>query len=247
MRIDRSKPEDARYIRRAELLDNGRFIVHCQFEAQSRVLHSSPVIYIDKTFKRTACNELEFNGYDGATQRITTLARVYTDMESSEAYEYAISLVFRLAEEDVGEPLKFAHLIPIGHRAGHRIRAILIDMHGGQAKGLLKYFQNRFPIGNEMDHLTSIVKVCRVHYTRSIAGDNGKSLKTKDVESRMIPTALERIQRSTMYMLTSYTCRYSTPACQPPKYRRQGYHREHINQPTRKCIAWLTARQLAEA
>jgi hypothetical protein len=186
MRIDGGKPADARYIRRAELLDNGRFIVHCQFQAQSHLLHSSPVIYFDKTFQRTACNELEFNGFDGATQRITTLARVFTDMESSEAYEHAISLVFRLAEEDVGEPLHFGHLTPDGHGSKQRIRAIIIDMHGGQAKGLLKCFQNRFPIGNEIEHLTSIAKVCRVHYTRTITGDHGKSLKTKGVDSRMI-------------------------------------------------------------
>jgi hypothetical protein len=145
MRIDRSKPEDARYIRRAELLDSGRFIVHCQFEAQSRVLHSSPVIYIDKTFKRTVCNELEFNGYDGATQRITTLARAYTDMESSDAYEYAISLVFRLAEEDVGEPLKFGHLIPVGHRSQHRIRAYTSTFSPSPENPLVHTIRGRLP------------------------------------------------------------------------------------------------------
>lgn len=142
MKIDSNLPESLRYVRKCEQLDNGKFIILCQFKRQSELLFQSSVLYIDKTFKRTkACDEIEFNSFDMAQQRTTTLARVYTNMNSASAYEHVFQLVFDQASQDVGEKICFAPLLPRRH-AGPAIKAILVDMDGGQAKGLQKYFDN---------------------------------------------------------------------------------------------------------
>lgn len=147
---------------------------------------------MDKTFKRTACNELEFNAWDSATDKIVTIARVYSDMESTEAYDHAITLVFDQAEKDVGRRLTFSHLCPKDEPLPSEcIQSILVDMHGGQAKGIMKYFQDRRAINNPYEHLHGLVKVCHVHYIRSIDGER-KSLKTNGVpDGNTLHTSLQ--------------------------------------------------------
>jgi hypothetical protein len=64
MELDRFLPKESHYARRAELLDSGAFIVHCQLPAQSRLLAKAEVLYMDKTFKRSSTvNEVEINTY----------------------------------------------------------------------------------------------------------------------------------------------------------------------------------------
>jgi hypothetical protein len=184
MKLDRILPKNLRYVRKCELLDNGKFIIHCQFEDQSKLLAESRVLYVDKTFKRTACNELEFNSYDKGTGRITTLARIYTDLEDRQAYCQAFRSLFEVTERDIGRPIQLDHLTSHPDHVHVRTRttlyAVLVDMHGGQAKGLMDYLQSRYPLPSAETHLSGLVKVCRVHYNRSIIGER-KSLKSKGV------------------------------------------------------------------
>jgi hypothetical protein len=50
-----------------------------------------------------------------------------------------------------------------------QIRAILVDEHGGQIKGIGTYFASEYPAEGDADwHVLRIVKVCQVHYERSI-------------------------------------------------------------------------------
>jgi hypothetical protein len=187
MRLDRVLPKAQRYVRKCELLDNGKFIIHCQFEDQSKLLGKSTVLYVDMTFKRTACNELEFNSYDKGTGRITTLARIYTDLEDRQAYSQAFRSVFEVTERDIGRPIQLDHLMSHPDHQYIKSRptmyAVLVDMHGGQALGLMDYLQSRYPLSEPGRHLSGLVKVCRVHYERSIIGER-KSLKTKGVPTR---------------------------------------------------------------
>jgi hypothetical protein len=152
MKLDRILPKNLRYVRKCELLDNGKFIIHCQFEDQSKLLAESRVLYVDKTFKRTACNELEFNSYDKGTGRITTLARIYTDLEDRQAYCQAFRSLFEVTERDIGRPIQLDHLTSHPDHVHVRTRTTL----------------------------SGLVKVCRVHYNRSIIGER-KSLKSKGV------------------------------------------------------------------
>jgi hypothetical protein len=184
MRLDRVLPKILHYVRRCELLDSGKFIIHCQFEDQSKLLGESKVLYVDKTFKRTSCNELEFNSYDKATGRITTLARIYTDLEDRQAYFQAFRSLFEVAERDLGRPIQFDHLMSHPNTqyrdSKPSLYAVLVDMHGGQALGLMDYLQSRYPLATAQDHLSGLVKVCRVHYQRAIIGER-QSLKRKGV------------------------------------------------------------------
>lgn len=150
------------------------------------MLFNSAVIYVDKTFKRSkTCNEIEFNAYDTASQRTTTLARVYTNLDDASAYEHVFRRVFETAEHDIGKNIRFSPLQPDSYR-GKAIKAILVDMHGGQAKGLQTYFNKLIGFGTSEGSstafdLSSILKICRVHYQRSITGQR-KSLRTKGVK-----------------------------------------------------------------
>ena len=71
--------------------------------------------------------------------------------------------------------LPWGHLIP-PEVGTHRIKAILVDEHGGQAKGLGRYFTEQYPNLEANEHILAIVKTCQVHVERSI-----KKLETKGV------------------------------------------------------------------
>lgn len=126
-------------------------------------------LHCDKTFSRTRCREFEINAFDPATSRLLTLARVFFDGESEAAYFRAFTLVFDQAEKDTGLKVPFGHLyIDNNSPSGTRIKAILVDMHGGQIKGLSSYFKSKYPADDDEFHILHIVKTCRVHFYRSI-------------------------------------------------------------------------------
>src|SRR5579859_6802733 len=127
-------PDDP-YIRATHQFPDGHFVVLCQFIEQSKLFFQSYELQVNKTFSCTKCRELEINAYDHSTRRITTLARVFTDYEDGEGYYQAFSLVFAQAEKDVGEKIPWGHLVS-AQDSIVRIKAILVDEHGGQVKGL---------------------------------------------------------------------------------------------------------------
>lgn len=165
----KSQPPSQQYIRAAIHYDNGKYMIHCQSVEQSRMLIRCLELQGDKTFARTSTQEFEINGYDEATGRIMTIARLYFDDDSEEAYFRAFSAVFDLAEKDTGVRIPFGHMYTDeSSPTGTRIRAIILDMSRGQIGGLRRYFQSKFPNDDPDFHVVSIVKTCRVHFHRSI-------------------------------------------------------------------------------
>ena len=148
------------YIRKTEQFPDGHFLVHLQSKEQSQLLMHSFELHVDKTFKRTKCKEFEFNSYDPISKRIATLARVFTDFESAEGYFQAFKLVFDQAEKDMGYNIPFGHIVKRDQDSptGSRIKAILVDEHGGQIKGLAQYFESKYPRDTGADHILQIVK-----------------------------------------------------------------------------------------
>jgi hypothetical protein len=154
------------YIRQAIQLDDGHFVILCQSIEQSRLLYAVPEIQADKTFRRTRCREFEINSFDPSTNCLATNARVFTDYEDESGYHQAFRLVFETAERDVGHALRWGHLIE--SQSQPYIQAIIVDEHGGQMKGLAKYFCEKYPQYTADEHISKIVKVCQTHYFRSI-------------------------------------------------------------------------------
>ena len=165
---------DNPYIRHVELFPDGRFIILCQSPQQSRLLMHSTEIHADKTFSRTKCREFEINSYDPVSRRIVTLARVYMDQEDEWSYYKAFKSVFDQAEKDLGYRIPFGHLTADDKASptGTRVKAILLDEHNGQLKGLNRYFQSKYPNDDKFFHVLRIVKVCQIHFKRTIVNLN---------------------------------------------------------------------------
>jgi hypothetical protein len=156
------------YIRQAIQFDDGHFVILCQFQQQSRFLYTVAEIHADKTFRRNRCQEFEVNSYNPGTKRILTISRVWTDYEDAAGYYQAFRLIFDTAEQDVGRRITWGHLTDPESREESCIKAVLVDEHGGQIKGLGQYFNEKYPVYTADEHISKIVKVCQTHYLRSI-------------------------------------------------------------------------------
>jgi hypothetical protein len=106
--------------------------------------------------EQTAKN-FEINVYSHETRRIGTIARVYTDSEDGLGYYRAFSLIFKTAEQDTGRKLPWGHLAPMKNGI-HRIKAVLVDEHGGQIKGLGRYLEEQDPRKEVSSHVLALVK-----------------------------------------------------------------------------------------
>lgn len=173
-----SHPLSDGYIRSTFQRDDGHFIVLCQLHEHSQLFFQSYELQVDKTFSRMRCREFEFNSYDHATKRSTTLARIFTNYEDARGYENAFRLIFQTAEADVGRRIPWDHLVS-SKQSICRIKAILVDEHGGQLRGLANYFANDADYKKHDGdwHVLRIIKTCQVHYERSI-----NKLKKKGVD-----------------------------------------------------------------
>jgi hypothetical protein len=156
------------YIRQAIQFDDGHFVVLCQFSQQSAAFFSVSEIQADKTFRRTRCREFELNTFNNSTRRTMTLSRVWTDYEDEEGYYQAFRLIFDAAEKDVGRKIRWGHLVTESQSDEPYIKAVIVDEHGGQMKGLGRYFAEKYPEISPDQHIAKIVKVCQTHYFRSI-------------------------------------------------------------------------------
>jgi len=164
---DKQNPDDP-YVRKCIYIDNRQYIILCQSKQQSELFFQSTEIQCDKTFACTKCREFEINGYSHETSQITTLSRVFTNEETATGYEQAFTLAFQTAEENVGLRIPWGHLEPYSDRE-FRIKAVLLDMHSGQMHGLGRYFVSKYPSHEDANwHIPRIVKVCQVHFMRSI-------------------------------------------------------------------------------
>jgi hypothetical protein len=162
------EPSDP-YIRSTIQYPDGHFVILCQLRDQSALFFESYEIQVDKTFSRTKCREFEVNSYDHASHRITTLARVFTDYESAEGYKECFTLVFNTAERDMGKPIRWGHLFSRDPNSPlPRIKSVIVDEHSGQIVGWGMYMEDRYQRGDRDWHIWKLIKVCRVHYQRTI-------------------------------------------------------------------------------
>jgi hypothetical protein len=140
-----------------------------------RILFGVSELQADKTFRRNRCREFEVNSFDHSTNRLITLARVWTDYEDETGYPQAFRLIFDSAELDVGRRIKWGHLRTDSQTEPY-IKAIIVDEHGGQMKGLGRYFVEQYPEFTSDEHIAKIFKVCQTHYARSITKMEKKGL-----------------------------------------------------------------------
>jgi hypothetical protein len=92
------------------------------------------------------------------------------DHEDEWGYYQAFKSVFDQAEKDIGYRIPLGRLTANDQASptGTRLKAILVDEHAGQMKGLTRYFQSKYPNDDKQYHILRIVKTCRVHFVRTI-------------------------------------------------------------------------------
>jgi hypothetical protein len=114
-------------------IEGRRFIVLCMSKEQAHLFMHCSESQADKTFSRTKCRKWEVNSYDVVTRRTTTLARIFFDCEDADSYDEVWKMMFDQAEKDIGHKVPFGHLITDADSpTKSRIKAILLDEHGGQ-------------------------------------------------------------------------------------------------------------------
>jgi len=160
------------YIRQVKQYDDGHFVILCQFEQQSELYFQCTELQADKTYPRTKCQEFEINSFDHATKRLHTLCRVWTDYEDVTGYYEAINISFKTAEKDIGKRIQWSHLtdiLPGPSKYSTAIKAIVLDEAAAQVQAFGQWFEKEYgQFGNGEWHLSRILKICRVHYERSI-------------------------------------------------------------------------------
>jgi len=101
----------------------------------------------------------------------------YLFQKTSFHTDEAFNLSFKQAENDIGKRIPWGHLV--SHKdilGGICVKAILVDEHGGQIKGLRCHFAQEYPSHDADWHILRVVKTFRLHYERSIRKLEGKGL-----------------------------------------------------------------------
>ncbi|CAB4426822.1 unnamed protein product [Rhizophagus irregularis] len=176
------KSEDP-YIRSIRFLDNEQYIVLCGTKKQLQALSKLTYIEIDMAFKRIhgITNEWEVSAYSSQAQKTLTFARIFTNVETAEAYQNLFEDLFSCIERDIGESFNFHHI----HKKG--LGCIIADQHKGQALGLGQYLNSKYPHLTSIEHLQHIYKLCQVHYKRNIDKNRQLSKETRNA-MYLIPT-----------------------------------------------------------
>uniref|UniRef100_U9T548 Uncharacterized protein n=1 Tax=Rhizophagus irregularis (strain DAOM 181602 / DAOM 197198 / MUCL 43194) TaxID=747089 RepID=U9T548_RHIID len=148
------------YIRSIRFLDNGQYIILCATKEQTIALSELTHIEIDMAFKRIhgITNEWEVTAYLPRVQKTLTFARIFTNIETAEAYQNLFEDLFGCIERDIGKTFNFHHI------HGEGLGCIIADQHKGQALGLGQYLNSKYPHLTPIEHLQHIYKLCQVHY-----------------------------------------------------------------------------------
>ena len=99
-----------------------------------------------------------------------TLSRVQIDYEDEHRYYQALRLIFDIAKQDIRRKIRWRHLITSSESQSQEpyIKAIIIDEHGSQMKGLGRYFTEKYLEYTSDEYVAKIVKVYQTYYFRSI-------------------------------------------------------------------------------
>ncbi|GJJ14490.1 hypothetical protein Clacol_008754 [Clathrus columnatus] len=135
MQDQRKLPKEEQYIHRATDI-NGIHMIVTMLPRFAEKLHFVTSSLHDNTYKRITgdCNEWEVVIWDHHFNMRLSVARIYCNRETADAFEQIWSAYFEVIEEVTGRPLK----IPIFHKEG-LFYAFLTDGDAGQAIGLGQY------------------------------------------------------------------------------------------------------------
>ncbi|RGB22075.1 hypothetical protein C1646_776683 [Rhizophagus diaphanus] len=100
-------------------------------------------------------NEWEVSVYSSQAQKTLTFARIFTNVETAEAYQNLFEDLFSCIERGIGESFNFHHI----HKKG--LGCIIADQHKGQALGLGQYLNSKYPHLTSIEHLQHIYKLCQ--------------------------------------------------------------------------------------
>ncbi|POG64718.1 hypothetical protein GLOIN_2v1672652 [Rhizophagus irregularis DAOM 181602=DAOM 197198] len=122
-------------------LDSGQYIVVCATKQQLKAIPELTYFEIDMAFKRIhgVTNECEVSAYVSRIQKTLTFARIFTNIETADAYQTLFEDLFNCIEKDTGDIFNFYHI------HGRGLGCIIADQHKGQALGLGRYLNSKYP------------------------------------------------------------------------------------------------------
>ncbi|CAI2180754.1 8711_t:CDS:2 [Funneliformis geosporum] len=88
------------------------------------------------------------------TCQALTFARVFTNVETSDAYKHIFYEVFSTIEKDNRKEIKFSYL----NSNSNGIGCIIADAHKDQAIGLYKFLHKKYPNGTSLSLFAAIKK-----------------------------------------------------------------------------------------
>ncbi|CAG8712359.1 2756_t:CDS:2, partial [Dentiscutata heterogama] len=115
---------------------------------------------IDMAFKRIhgTTNEWEICAYINRYQKTLVFARVFTNVQSANAYQHLFEDLFTIVKNDTQIPFKFQHI----HGSG--LGCLIADEH----QGLGQYLHSKYNYLSCEEHLQHIYKLCQIHFNRNI-------------------------------------------------------------------------------
>ncbi|KAG6848485.1 hypothetical protein H0H93_016592 [Arthromyces matolae] len=168
---DQQLSENKRYL--WHILMTGKLkLVVTMNPALARLVHSAQFLQCDYTFKRVhgEFDELEFVIWHRATTERVTIARLYCNSSTREAFGHLFEGFFTAVHKATGHPIKFKIFDPKGN-----LLTIIFDMEASQVQGFadalvrLRFNDSQVSKIEETDPeilIQYILKLCVVHFTR---------------------------------------------------------------------------------
>jgi len=157
-------PDLRDYIRRLEVLADGRIFFVAMSRQQAEDITNLPGFEVDMSFKGTAgdVNEWEI-AYFHPTMRLTlTFARIFTNSSTADAYCQIFDAVADTIKEHTGKYPNWRHI----HGEGWAY--VQADLDVAQAKGLGMHLEKIDSTKNAEEHLQHVLIACITHYGRKL-------------------------------------------------------------------------------
>ncbi|KAG6818394.1 hypothetical protein H0H93_005275 [Arthromyces matolae] len=183
---DQQLPESKRYLWHILMTGNLKLVVTMN-PTLAGLVHSAQFLQCDYTFKRVhgEFDELEFVIWHRATTERVTIARLYCNSSTREAFGHLFEGFFSAVHKATGHPIKFKIFDPKGN-----LLTIIFDMEASQVQGFadalvrLRFNDSQVSKIEETDPevlIQYILKLCVVHFTRwaSLAASTAFSMTYK--------------------------------------------------------------------
>ncbi|KAJ7783940.1 hypothetical protein DFH07DRAFT_1055048 [Mycena maculata] len=164
---DLDLPVDEQYIRIVRMEGELKLAITLD-SALAKLIHEVQYAVPDFTFKRVkgSLNEWEVTVWlDGDKERVS-IARIYCNKATAEAFYYIFDGFFMAIKQVTGRPVRFKAFEPEGN-----IISLNFDMEAAQIQGLglalIKLLGDKAPTRDPDMIVRYVVKLCSVHWTRS--------------------------------------------------------------------------------